>query len=307
MLNRRNFLKMQMKGAGLAMAAGSGLLLPKAGLTEAVPDIAVTKGAKIAGVRKAVEMLGGMSRFVKKGNRVLIKPNMSFARGPEYATTTHPEVVREVVIMCMEAGAASVRVLDHPLAPADRCLARTGIKDILKPIDKNMVHMVESDHLYSEVKIPDGLAITKMDIMKEVLKSDVLIAVPVAKSHSSTGVSLSMKGMMGLIYNRRVLHWMYDLDDSIVDMNTVLKADLVIIDGSRVLTTNGPGGPGKVVVKNTIIASTDCVAADAYAVSAFEWYGKKFKPRQVAHIREAHERDLGRMDIENLSIKTVTV
>jgi uncharacterized protein (DUF362 family) len=147
----------------------------------------------------------------------------------------------------------------------------------------------------------------KNDIMREVLKSDVLIAAPVAKSHSSTGVSLSMKGMMGLVYNRRDMHGPYDLSTSIVDLSTVLKADLVVIDATRVLTTNGPRGPGKVLSAKTVIASRDMVAADAYAVSHFEWYGRRYKASQVAHIREAHERGLGRMDVENLRVKTQTL
>jgi uncharacterized protein (DUF362 family) len=143
--------------------------------------------------------------------------------------------------------------------------------------------------------------------MKEVLKSDVLIAAPVAKSHSSTGVSLSMKGMMGLVYNRRVMHWRYDLHTSIVDLCSLLKPHLVLIDGTRVLSTNGPSGPGKVLHENTVIASKDMVAADAFAVSRFLWYGKQYKPGQVPHIREAHERGLGRMDVEKLNIRTIAL
>lgn len=85
------------------------------------------------------------------------------------------------------------------------------------------------------------------------------------------------------------------------------KADLTVIDGSRVLSTNGPNGPGKVLKENTIIASRDMVAADACAVESFTWYGRKYHPRQVKHIREAHRRKLGRMDIENLFIKTITI
>ncbi|MBW2092013.1 MAG: DUF362 domain-containing protein, partial [Deltaproteobacteria bacterium] len=117
-------------------------------------------------------------------------------------------------------------------------------------------------------------------------------------------VSLSMKGMMGLVLKRRVMHWRYDLDTSLVDLCTLLKADLVVIDASRVLSTGGPGGPGKILKEDTIIASRDMVAADAYTVSRFEWYGRRFKPRQVGHIMQAHERRLGRMDVENLKIKS---
>jgi uncharacterized protein (DUF362 family) len=111
-----------------------------------------------------------------------------------------------------------------------------------------------------------------------------------------------MKGMMGLIYNRWDMHGKYDLNRSIVDLCTLLTPRLVIVDATRVLTTNGPAGPGKVIEMDTVIASRDMVAADAMAVSIGEWYGRKMKPSQVGHIRLAHERGLGRMDIENLSI-----
>jgi uncharacterized protein (DUF362 family) len=168
-----------------------------------------------------------------------------------------------------------------------------------------MVFALSDDRFYKTTDIPGGKSMTSTDIMKEVLRSDVLIAAPVAKSHSATGVSLSLKGMMGLNYDRSVMHRKYDLHTSIVDLCTILKADLTVIDGTRILSTNGPGGPGKVLKKDTIIASKDMVAADAYAVATFEWYGKKFKPRQVRHIREAHERGLGRMDVENLYVKAI--
>ncbi len=144
-------------------------------------------------------------------------------------------------------------------------------------------------------------------VIWEVLEADVLIAAPVAKSHSSAGVSLSMKGMMGLIWNRGIMHSRYDLHASIVDLASLLKPDLVVVDGSRVLSTNGPAGPGRVLKPDTIIASGDMVAADAQAVAMFEWYGRKLKPHNVKHIRIAHERGLGRMDIEKLHVKKIQV
>ena len=97
------------------------------------------------------------------------------------------------------------------------------------------------------------------------------------------------------------------MDTGIVDLCTVLKADLTVIDASRVLSTGGPQGPGKVIREDTVIASADMVAADATAVSMFEWYGRRFKPSQVNHIRLAHKRGLGRMDIENLSNRRLTL
>jgi len=304
--DRREFLKLQIKSAFCLAAGTSGLLLTKKGLASSVPDISVAKGSRAAATRAAVEILGGMGSFVNKGNRVLIKPNMSFARSPSMGATTHPEVVKELVFMCKEAGASKVLILDHTLDRQANCLARTGIYDTCKEISDTLVAGAESANLYQEKDIPNSKTMSKTDILKEALKADVMIAAPVAKSHSATGVSFSMKGMMGLVYDRRIMH-RGELDSSIVDICTMLKADLVVIDGSRVLSTKGPRGPGLVLKEDTIIASRDMVSADAYAVSAFTWSGKKFRPKNVAHIREAHERGLGRMDIENLNIKTLVL
>jgi len=306
-MNRREFLRYQAKGILWMIAGGSGILLPKKLIAAPVPDIAVVKGAPAAATRAAVNLLGGMKQFVKVGDQVAIKPNMSFATPPERASNTDPEVIRELAVMCKEAGARRILVLDHTLNRKELCLERSGIRKACNPISKKMVFALNDDRFYKGTDIPKGKSMTSTDIMKEVLKSDVLIAAPVAKSHSATGVSLSMKGMMGLNYDRSVMHRKYDLDTSIVDLCTILKADLTVIDGTRVLSTNGPHGPGKVLKKNTIIASIDMVAADAYAVSIFEWYGKRFKPEQVRHIREAHKRGLGRMDVENLNIKAINL
>jgi len=306
-MNRRDFLKQQVRGAILLGAGASGLLRPELGLASGEPDLAVVKGSPAAATRAAVEILGGIKQFVKPGHRVVIKPNMSFASGPDSASNTHPAVVAELVIMCKEAGAAKVLVLDNPLAPAEQCLEKSGIVEACEVVERGLVHMVNTGRLFREVAIPQGKGMTETGVMKEVLDSDVLIAAPVAKSHSGTGVSLSMKGMMGLIYNRQVMHYKYDLHTSIVDICTVLKPDLTVIDATRVLSTNGPGGPGKVLRPDIIIASRDMVAADAQTVSMFKWYGRRFKPSQVRHIREAHERGLGRMDLKNLNIKTVSV
>ncbi len=303
-IDRRRFLKYQLRGALYLGAAG--LMLPSGLRAASTPDIGVAKGGPAAAARAAVELLGGMGRFVKKGQRVVIKPNMSFPVPPERASNTHPEVVRALAAMCKEAGAGRVLVLDNPLGPEELCLETSGISEACRVVDDRMVHMVTDPSRYRETKIPKGKRMTETDIMKDVLGADVLIAAPVAKSHSGAGVSLSMKGMMGLIQNRMTMHRL-DLHTTIVDLATVLKADLAVIDATRVLSTGGPGGPGKVLKPNTVIASADMVAADAYAVSAFEWYGKKYRPDQVRHVREAHERGLGRMDIENLQVKTVSL
>jgi uncharacterized protein (DUF362 family) len=160
---------------------------------------------------------------------------------------------------------------------------------------------------YQEAELPKAVEMRSNAFMKDVLEADVLIAVPVAKSHGGAGVSLSIKGQMGLIWERKVMHGRYSLDVSIVDLAQRIKPQLAIIDASRVLTTGGPGGPGKVITPGEIIASADPVAADATAVASYEWYGRAMQARQVSHIRLAHERGLGRMDIENLQTKRLSL
>ncbi|MCK7500277.1 MAG: DUF362 domain-containing protein [Comamonadaceae bacterium] len=167
-------------------------------------------GGAAAATRKAVEVLGGMKAFVKRGERVVVKPNMSFAGGVMDAVNTHPEVVREIVAMCREAGASRVRVLDHTLRPSEKCIE--GIKDACSIFGDDLVQALEKKDFYQGGRDRQRrLSLKETDVMKDVLESEVLIAAPVAKSHGSTGVSLSMKGMMGLVWNRSIMHWRYDL------------------------------------------------------------------------------------------------
>jgi uncharacterized protein (DUF362 family) len=305
-INRRKFIK---KSARYSAYGALGFILPGVfkGTAEAgrLPDIVVANGTPGASVRAAVNALGGMDYFVKSGDRVVIKPNMSFPNPPAWATTTHPEVVWELASMCLQAGASSVVVLDNPLRNTELCLERSGIRRALDSLPGSRTEGIESERFFQEVKIPKAIELSSTMIMKQVLEADVLIAAPVAKSHSATGLSLSMKGMMGLIYNRSDLHLNMDLNTAVVDLCTALKPQLTVIDVSRLLTSGGPGGPGKVITMNKIVASTDMVAADAATVQLGTWYGRKFKARQVKHIRMAHERGLGNMDIDRLVVKEI--
>jgi uncharacterized protein (DUF362 family) len=305
-MDRRAFLKWQL--GGLAYLAGRRLLGPVGeALAAARPDVAVVKGAPGPAARAAVNLLGGMGRFVKAGQKVVVKPNMSFAQGVDSATTTHPEVVREVVVMCREAGAARVRVLDHSLQNAEKALENSGILAACESLEPGICRHLMDDSFYREAELPEAVEMRANAFMREVLEAEVIIAAPVAKSHGSTGVSLALKGQMGLILDRRIMHSRYSLDGSIVDLNTFIKPHLSVIDATRVLTTGGPGGPGRVIRPGEVIASADPVAADATAVASYEWYGRKFAPRQVKHLQLAHERGLGRLDIENLVVSRTTV
>lgn len=302
-LSRREFMRRQ--GLLAASLAFSGLAPKVSWAASDRPYLSVVTGAPGPAARMAIELLGGMGSFVKRGQKVVIKPNMSFSGGVRDGVTTHPEVVREIVAMCSECRAGRILVLDHTLRPPERCIGE--IRNACRPFGGDIVHGLDSRDFYRQAAIPQGVDLKGAEVMKDVLDADVLIAVPVAKSHSSTGVSLSMKGMMGLVWNRTVMHWRHDLDESIVDLCTLLKPSLVVIDATRVLSTNGPSGPGEVIFADTVIASRDMVAADAYTVAAFPWYGRRLPPEKVRHVRIASARGLGRMDVGNLEVKKVTL
>ncbi len=306
--NRREFLKAGLISTAAAMTAGPGIILtPNFALAQTYPDITISHGRNPGAItRSAIDGLGGMKRFVKPGNRVVIKPNMSFASGPATASNTHPEVVGEVAKMCIEAGASKVSILDNVLNHPQDCLNLSKIPEVCEVVQNTSVRVVTDRRFFRDVDVPHGTLIKKMGVASEVLDSDVLISVPVGKTHASSGVSLSMKGMMGLIFDRRPFH-SRGLDESIVDMVTILKPKLVVIDGTRILGSGGPGGPGEVIRLNLVIASTDMVAADAQMVALGTWYGKKLEPGQVKHIKMAAERGLGRLDIEKLNVKNITV
>jgi len=130
----------------------------------------------------------------------------------------------------------------------------------------------------------------------------VLINLPVAKTHSATGVSLGIKGLMGLIWDRESFHSKYNINLALADLATVIKPQLTILDATRALASGGPGGPGEVQKPNLIIAGIDPVAVDSYGVTIAPWYGQTFKGRQVEHLLVAHQRGLGKIDIEQLKI-----
>jgi uncharacterized protein (DUF362 family) len=301
-LDRREFIKKQLCGAAFLAAAITGTGLSKWVLADDTPDLAISNGPPGPATRAAVDLLGGIRAFVKPGNKVVIKPNMSFEGGPETATNTHPEVIRELVALCREAGASRVRVLDHPMRQVELAGVEMA-REACKVFGEDIVHSLNVGEFYKPAGIPQGLSLKKTDVMVDVLDADVLIAAPVAKTHMCTGVTLALKGMMGLIWDRQVMHRDHELDSAVVDLCTLLRPKLVVVDATRVLSTNGPHGPGRVIQMETVIASKDIVAADAKTVQMCEWFGRRFEPRQIKHIRLAHERGLGRMDVENLKVK----
>jgi uncharacterized protein (DUF362 family) len=296
-MTRRKFLKMAAVGTALGIGGR-----PSFSFAKEEFDLVVTSGDPAAATKKALEALGGISRFVKKGQRVVLKPNMSFARTPEFGATTHPLVVATVAEACIQAGANRVVILDHTLHRAELCLERTGIREACKNISGAHVIAFQERKFFKEMKIPQGKVLDRVEVIQETLECDLLINIPVAKSHSATGVSLGLKGLMGLIWDRESFHSRININQALSDLATVIKPRLTIIDATRALTSGGPGGPGEVKKPNLIIAGTDPVAVDSYGVTIVPWYGQNFKGTQVEHLLIAHQRGLGKIDPDQLKI-----
>lgn len=251
-------------------------------------------------VRKAMKAMGGMKKFVKAGSRVVVKPNIAFARTPEIAATTNPKVVAEIVRLCLEAKAKEVLVLDHTLDPARITYEMSGISQAVTPLGGRMVTVSRRD--FVPIEVPKGkiLRAYEVKVLKQILDADVFINVPIAKTHTSAVLTLGIKNLMGIIQDRGAWHDSGDLHQCIADFATAVKPHLNIIDAVRILATGGPRGPGQVEQKDTVIVSTDIVAADVYATQLF-----RRTPQQVPHIVKAQELGVGVADLKRIKVVKV--
>ncbi|MFC1692945.1 DUF362 domain-containing protein [Candidatus Latescibacterota bacterium] len=298
MVSRRGFLK-----TGAAVSFVSGRYFTGDVFAEGSADIGVAKGTDIEStVRAAVAAVGGFGAYIKKGDRVAVKPNLSFASPPERATTTNPEVLMAVMKLCFEAGAKQVLVIDHPLQHASIIGTESPVAQAVKDTRGASLILPTTENLFEDTHIPSGKAMKSTKTAKILREVDILINLPVAKNHSATFVSLGIKGNLGLVYDRVAYHNSSDFNQSLADLATIIKADLTIIDAIRALTTRGPQGPGKVVKLDTIVAGRDPVAVDAYAVALTPWNNREAKGRNILHLVKAAEMGLGEIDPEKLNI-----
>lgn len=267
------------------------------------PDMVVARGEDPAElVRQGLAALGGLGLFIKKGARVVIKPNICVAYGEwENAYTTNPWVVGALVKLCFEAGAGSVRVMDYPFnGTVAKAYKTSGIEAQVLANGGEMVQM--TGYKFVPTMLPQGKEIKNIGVYDEILKADALINVPIAKHHSSAGLTLAMKNLLGVVDDRVNFH--PNFAQRLPDLATLIKPVLNVVDGMRILMASGPASGTKDDVKqlNTLVFTSDIVAADAYATTFF---GKK--PQDLKHIVTAAERKIGRMDLNQLKITEIKV
>jgi uncharacterized protein (DUF362 family) len=242
----------------------------------------------------ALERFGGIGTVVKKGQNVVIKVNMSFNRTPDKAAATNPELVKTLVQACFEAGASDVLVLDHTIENPKMCVDSTGMEEAVKRA-RGKIKTINSKKDYERTEIPEGKTLKWADVSTDVLNADVFINVPIAKVHNSATTTLSMKNLMGTVWDRGEFH-LRGLHQCIADLNTCVKPDLIVLDAYRILMTHGPGGPGEVKDAGEVVVGTDPVAVDVYGSLLL---GKN--PEDVRYIAKAADLGIGCMDIDKIS------
>ncbi|MDR0599181.1 MAG: DUF362 domain-containing protein [Treponema sp.] len=304
-MDRREFLK---KTAALGFGAGL-LLLPKglrsqAGLAaqENYPDLVALKGGSPQAMfDRGMRILGGMGRFVKNGQTVVIKPNMSWDLAPEYASNTSPALVAAVVKHCRDAGARRVIVMDHSLDYWESAVKTNGI--LAAATGAGAVYAPAEREGYYHRVVFNGRRLKEALVHETLLEADVFISVPVLKHHGGAGLTGSMKNLMGCVWNRRVYH-SSGLQTCIADFLYAKKPDLNIVDAYRVITKNGPrgGNLADVAQIGSLIISPDIVAADT---AASMLVGRR--QGEVECVRLAAESGFGQMDLSRLNISRVTL
>ena len=322
LISRRKFLEsVGILGAGTYLAAcgkKSSVSLPEPQSSSVIatplptqvienaktPDVgqnylAVVRGEDIVEMtRRAVDAVGGMQRFVKNGNDVIIKPNICTDYYPyEYGATTNPLVVATLVSLAFGAGAKRVRVMDNPFGgSAQSAYRQSAIEEAVLGAGGEMEVM--NKNKFRIMPIPDGRDIKEWEFYKDILDADVVIDVPIAKHHGTTRLTLGCKNLMGTILNRGLIH--ANIGQRIADLTSAVRPALTVVDAVRTLMRNGPTGGNldDVRMTNTIIASHDIVAADSYAATLFGLRGE-----DISYIRAAADMGLGSMNIKELKIE----
>ncbi len=307
-MDRRDFLKtIAVAGAVMTVQRSEAMdILTQVTQPGGKPDlVAVMGGEPEAMFRKAIAELGGMKQYVKKGAKVVVKPNIGWDKVPELAGNTNPKLVAEIVKQCFAAGAKDVIVFDHTCDDWQKCYKNSGIEAAAKAAGaKVMPAHLES--YYRPVSLPSGKSLKSTKVHEAILDCDVWINVPVLKNHGGANLSISMKNHMGIVWDRGFFH-RNDLQQSIADICTLpKKATLNVVDAYRIMKTNGPQGRSEadVVLAKGLFISSDIVAVDTAAAKFFNQV-REMPLDTVGHLAKGEALKVGTMDIDKLNVKRI--
>jgi uncharacterized protein (DUF362 family) len=307
---RRGFMTHSAAAAGVLAATGTPLLAAPPTADEVKMAIARWKGAPkptaeqirqiaVSLTEKAIEGIGGMGRFVKKGSVVFLKPNMSWDRTPEQAANSNPDVIATVIKKCFEAGAKTVRVGDNTCQPQPKTYAKSGVAEAAKKAGAEVLVLDKTRFKETAIK---GDVIKSIPIYPQCIECDVLINVPIVKHHRLAKMTGCMKNYMGIVENRKKFH--QKIEASLVDITRYMKPQICIFDAVRILTQHGPMG-GKlqdVATKLSVAAGVDIVALDAWGAEVLG-----MKPADLGSMVAAEKAGLGTSDYRSLKPKEIDV
>lgn len=310
-MKRRDFIR-RATFSGLASSLSfSGLQAALTGnqtVVEKAPDmVAVMGGEPAVMLQKALTELGGIGQFVKSGQKVVIKPNIGWDRTPNLAANTNPELVAEMVKQCLAAGAKEVVVFDHTCDQWQKCYENSGIEKAVKAAGGKIVPG-NDESMYREAAIPNGVKLKSAKIHEAILDCDVWFNMPVLKNHGGAKMSIAMKNLMGIVWDRGFFH-KNDLQQCIADSCTITKKPaLNIVDAYRIMKSNGPQGRSEadVAMLKSLIVSTDIVAVDTAAIKLFNQV-KPMAIEQVGHVAKAEAHRLGTQNIDKLNVKRIKI
>lgn len=265
------------------------------------PELVAVRGPDpVTMYKRGIEELGGIVSFIKKGQSVVVKPNIGWARLPKYAANTSPQLVEAIVLDCVKAGAGVVYVLDHTCNYWKNCYRNSGIEAAAEQAGAKVVPG-NSHSDYRKIVIPRGKALKNAEMHRLVLDCDVLINVPVLKNHGGAVMTSAMKNLMGTVWDRKYFH-STDLNQCIADWVTARVPDLNIIDAYNMMRTHGPRGVNldDVVNAKFQLLSKDIVAIDTAAAKILG-----IKPEKIPYIAKGEELGLGRTDLKRVSIRRI--
>lgn len=312
---RRDFLKRAVQaGTAVAAVAGTGLWLhdstgPSARSSSnlvSIPDFSiaaagrrmsiVTGTDRVKTVNRALQALGGINQFIRRGDRVILKVNAAFASPPALGATANPDLVAEVTRLCLAAGAAAVTVTDNPINDPQSCFTLTGIARAAESAGAKLA-LPRAD-FFRLTTVADARLIRDWPVLFEPLRGATrLIGIAPVKDHHRSGASMSMKNWYGLLGGRRnVFH--QDIHTIIFELAKMVRPTFVILDGTETMMSNGPTGGSLEDLKatNTMIVSTDQVAADAFGATLL---GKT--AADLPYIGKAAAAGLGTADFQTLN------
>ena len=284
-------------GPGVAREEKNLVTLPDFSLSSLKGKMSIVTGVDRAeAIRRAFDGMGGIETFIKKGDRVLLKVNAAFATPPILSATTNPQLVAEVARLCYKAGASSVVVTDNPINDPESSFSLTGIAEAARSQGAKV--LLPRARLFRPTTVPNGTLIRNWPILWEpFLGITKVIGIAPVKDHHRSGASMTMKNWYGLLGGRRnIFH--QDINTIITELAMMVKPTLVILDGTTAMMTNGPTGGSLSDLKqtNTMIVSTDQVAADAFGATLL---GKT--AADLPYIPKAEAAGMGTADYEALS------